>query len=294
MKAALGRMQGNGALRADADTEYLATGLMAALQGGYLLSQAAQGASPMRASPEFCAAAKPRGVLAPRPSGSPQAARDESATAGEASRRGVQVTRDRRPGTPGSVGHVHRHAGRARVRDRPLQRPPRRQQQRRPRVNASRRPPAAHSRAVTAVCAAAALAGVLAGCVSPAVDDTGYVGKAAATASTAVSAANTALLAVHGYQNGQLTSQALEVTLEQSEDDLSSAASTFDSVQPPDTPTSDSIRKRLDELLAPAQDALAGVRIAARRNDRRAMSAQQADLATATAALEDFTKAHPA
>lgn len=50
MKGALDRMQANGALRPDADTERLATGLMAALQGGYLLSQAAHDASPMAAS----------------------------------------------------------------------------------------------------------------------------------------------------------------------------------------------------------------------------------------------------
>jgi hypothetical protein len=43
-------MQAKGALRPDADTERLATGLMAALQGGYLLSQAAHSASPMAAS----------------------------------------------------------------------------------------------------------------------------------------------------------------------------------------------------------------------------------------------------
>ncbi|MDR6862701.1 hypothetical protein [Phycicoccus sp. 3266] len=43
-------MQVHGALRPDADTERLATGLMAALQGGYLLSQAAQNALPMAAS----------------------------------------------------------------------------------------------------------------------------------------------------------------------------------------------------------------------------------------------------
>ncbi|GAB3444142.1 TetR/AcrR family transcriptional regulator [Phycicoccus ginsengisoli] len=50
MKGALDRMQANGALRPDADTDRLATGLMAALQGGYLLSQAAHGAAPMEAS----------------------------------------------------------------------------------------------------------------------------------------------------------------------------------------------------------------------------------------------------
>jgi AcrR family transcriptional regulator len=50
MKDALDRMSSNGALRPDADTERLATGLMAALQGGYLLSQAAHNATPMQAS----------------------------------------------------------------------------------------------------------------------------------------------------------------------------------------------------------------------------------------------------
>ena len=50
MKDALDRMSSNGALSPDADTERLATGLMAALQGGYLLSQAAHNASPMQVS----------------------------------------------------------------------------------------------------------------------------------------------------------------------------------------------------------------------------------------------------
>jgi AcrR family transcriptional regulator len=50
MRGALDRMQANGALRADANTGRLATALMAALQGGYLLSQAAHDASPMAAS----------------------------------------------------------------------------------------------------------------------------------------------------------------------------------------------------------------------------------------------------
>lgn len=50
MKEALDRMQAHGALSPDADTGRLATGLMAALQGGYLLSQAAHNASPMEAS----------------------------------------------------------------------------------------------------------------------------------------------------------------------------------------------------------------------------------------------------
>ena len=50
MRDALDRMASRGSLRPDADTERLATGLMAALQGGYLLSQAAHSAAPMEAS----------------------------------------------------------------------------------------------------------------------------------------------------------------------------------------------------------------------------------------------------
>jgi AcrR family transcriptional regulator len=44
---ALTRMQDRGALKPDADPEYLAGGLLAALQGGYLLAQTAGDSSPM-------------------------------------------------------------------------------------------------------------------------------------------------------------------------------------------------------------------------------------------------------
>jgi hypothetical protein len=41
-------MKDSGVLRADADAGALATGLMAALQGGYLLAQTARDVKPMR------------------------------------------------------------------------------------------------------------------------------------------------------------------------------------------------------------------------------------------------------
>lgn len=43
----LRRRQAHGSLRADADPDTLATGLMAALQGGYLLAQTARDIGPM-------------------------------------------------------------------------------------------------------------------------------------------------------------------------------------------------------------------------------------------------------
>ncbi|WP_226899994.1 TetR/AcrR family transcriptional regulator [Nonomuraea phyllanthi] len=48
LEAGLSRMAESGVLREDADSGRLATGLMAALQGGYLLAQMAHDAEPMR------------------------------------------------------------------------------------------------------------------------------------------------------------------------------------------------------------------------------------------------------
>lgn len=50
LAAAIRRLQENGALRSDAPAEQLATGLLAALQGGYLLAQTARDVAPMAAS----------------------------------------------------------------------------------------------------------------------------------------------------------------------------------------------------------------------------------------------------
>ncbi|MET9880472.1 TetR/AcrR family transcriptional regulator [Actinacidiphila glaucinigra] len=50
ISAGLKRMQANGSLREEADPEQLATAVMAALQGGYLLAQTAQDVEPMRIS----------------------------------------------------------------------------------------------------------------------------------------------------------------------------------------------------------------------------------------------------
>lgn len=48
LAAGFGRMRDNGVLRADTDPDALATGVMAALQGGYLLAQTAHDSGPMR------------------------------------------------------------------------------------------------------------------------------------------------------------------------------------------------------------------------------------------------------
>jgi len=48
LAAGLARLRASGTLRSDADPDALAAGLMAALQGGYLLSQTARDVQPMR------------------------------------------------------------------------------------------------------------------------------------------------------------------------------------------------------------------------------------------------------
>jgi TetR/AcrR family transcriptional repressor of nem operon len=53
---ALDRMRKNGTLRPEADTQALATGIMAALQGGYVLAQAARDPRPMEIALELAMA----------------------------------------------------------------------------------------------------------------------------------------------------------------------------------------------------------------------------------------------
>jgi TetR/AcrR family transcriptional repressor of nem operon len=53
LTAALERMKANGTLSDDADASTLATGIMAALQGGYVLAQAAHDPGPMRIALEL-------------------------------------------------------------------------------------------------------------------------------------------------------------------------------------------------------------------------------------------------
>ncbi|WP_330280886.1 TetR/AcrR family transcriptional regulator [Streptomyces sp. NBC_00588] len=66
LEAGLLRMKDSGVLRADADAAELATGLMAALQGGYLLAQTAQDVKPMRIALDM-AIAHVRAYAAPTP-----------------------------------------------------------------------------------------------------------------------------------------------------------------------------------------------------------------------------------
>lgn len=74
LAAGLARMVEAGALRPDADPEALATGLMAALQGGYLLAQTARDVAPMQIALDMAIAHVASFAVAPDARGARQAA----------------------------------------------------------------------------------------------------------------------------------------------------------------------------------------------------------------------------
>jgi hypothetical protein len=108
---------------------------------------------------------------------------------------------------------------------------------------------------------------VLAGCVGPARTTSSYAGKATRTANDAVSALETAALAVRTSRAGRMLGAYLNVVLTDAEGDFLSVQQSFDSIQPPDTDRADQLRHDLDELLTEGADALGQLRIAGRRGD---------------------------
>ncbi|MEV5439561.1 hypothetical protein AB0K80_26645 [Streptomyces sp. NPDC052682] len=79
---------------------------------------------------------------------------------------------------------------------------------------------------------------------------------------------NTALIGVHAAGKGNVTGPYISSLLGEAETDLLAAQSTFESRQPP-SEKADAVRDRVGEVLGDAADALADVRIAARRGEVR-------------------------
>ncbi len=143
-----------------------------------------------------------------------------------------------------------------------------------------RRPTAAGALALVVVTA-------VAGCAGSSRSDEDYRHKAANTAEAAASAVSTARLAVEAAGKGRLTGPYVSVLLGEAETDLLAAQGTFESRQPPGE-TADAVRERLGTLLDDAADALAEVRIGARRGEVREPAEHTGDLREAAGRLEDF------
>jgi len=110
--------------------------------------------------------------------------------------------------------------------------------------------------------------GVATGCVShpvgPARTFDTYEDKAATTAEAALSAVSTTILAAQVGSDGNASGPYLSILISEQEDDLTAVQGTFASIQPPDD-RSDALRRQLDDILAPAVEHVADVRLTVRR-----------------------------
>ncbi len=140
-------------------------------------------------------------------------------------------------------------------------------------------------RVLAAVVPAGLLAGLLAGCVSPARDEPQYRLKAVTALEAAASAVATGLLAVQQQQQGKIFSAYADEVITGNENTAGSISSGFGNVQPPDH-TSDEVRNGVMAQLSAAQDALADARIAVRRKDRHSVRTAAGELRSAAAGLE--------
>jgi hypothetical protein len=132
----------------------------------------------------------------------------------------------------------------------------------------------------------------LSACVGPATTIAAYEGKARRAAEDASSAVNTALLGVRIHQRGSLLENYFETMLSQAEDDISSVQTSFDSIQPPNSKSSDKLRDQLDNLLSDGISGISQLRFSARREDRPALDQAAAQLAPTAEDLTQFVESH--
>jgi hypothetical protein len=130
-----------------------------------------------------------------------------------------------------------------------------------------------------------------AGCILPARSFGAYEEKAAATAETVASAVQNANLAVSLADKRDAFTPYITTLLQESEDDASSAQSTFESIQPPDD-ASIELADALGTILDGAVDTLGELRVAARRGRFDELPGARPALADAATRLDAFLKAH--
>jgi hypothetical protein len=139
--------------------------------------------------------------------------------------------------------------------------------------------------------AVAALMALGSACVSPAWSAAAYEGKAADSASSAVSALRTAILAAGLGGNGRSFPPTVSVLLSEAEEDADATEAAFSSIQPPDR-ASDELRAELEPMLLKASKRLALLRIAARRADLSALPSLAQPLERLANKLDRFVREH--
>jgi hypothetical protein len=132
-----------------------------------------------------------------------------------------------------------------------------------------------------------------AACVAPARSAAAYEGKAADSASSAVSALRTAILAAGLGGADRSFPPTVSILLSEAEEDADATEGAFSSIQPPD-PESDQIRAELEPMLIKASKGLALLRIAARRADLGALPGLAQPLERLAGKLDRFAQEHAA
>lgn len=143
---------------------------------------------------------------------------------------------------------------------------------------------------VRSALAAACLLGMTS-CVLPARSFGAYEEKAARTAETVLSAVESTRLAVRAAHEGRGLSAYITTLIAESEDEASSAQSTFASIQPPDS-ESQKLSEALGAIVEPALRALSQLRIDARGGRTDGLPGADASLRRAAAKLRAFLHSH--
>lgn len=138
---------------------------------------------------------------------------------------------------------------------------------------------------------AAALVALGSACVAPARSAAAYEGKAADSASSAVSALRTAIVAAGLGGNGRSFPPTVSVLLSEAEEDADATEVVFSSIQPPDH-ASDELRAQLEPMLIKASKRLALLRIAARRAELSSLPSLAHPLVRLADKLDGFAQEH--
>lgn len=118
-----------------------------------------------------------------------------------------------------------------------------------------------------------------------------YSLKAKDTAESALSSVETARLAANVGSGGKAFGPYVSVVLSEADQGINHAQGSFESIQPPDS-HADAVRRRLSHLLTRSSDAVAQLRITARRGDLDALGRQAKPLPRLARRLERFISTH--
>jgi len=133
---------------------------------------------------------------------------------------------------------------------------------------------------------------LVSGCATPALNSGAYLENGKGALDSAISATASAQLAVQQRLSGQSPRPFADVVVTDSEAAMAPIESSFGGVDPP-SPAEDQLRDSVMHALGTADDALAGARIAVRRDDDQEMQQANAELQAALSQLQSLRDSLP-